>query len=326
MKKFIIIIILIIAGIVSIFLINNMHKVKIEELQKKYEIVEKDGYYNNKGEEAGGFIVGKKTESGYKYGYIMPNGKKILDLEYGQIERVMDIKSKNIYLISVKNGRYGLTKNGKELLKYEYQLIEYNPESETYTIQKNDKKGATNINGKIILPVEYDIITANGIYLYAQKGEKKQVYSNNGKTVNIDFNTTIKSTSNQNYFINIKSEGEKYLYGLLDNKFNQKIDNKYLYLEYISDQNFIACNMEEKQGIINENDEIKLEFKYNLVQKLVDRNIIQATAGEETTLYNLNLQELCTMKDADIELKDNGITEITNDSEKIILDKDGNKK
>ena len=79
-------------------------------------------------------------------------------------------------------------------------------------------------------------------------------------------------------------------------------------------------------GLVNENDEIKLEFKYNLVQKLVDRNIIQATAGEETTLYNLNLQELCTMKDADIELKDNEITEITNGSEKIILDKDGNKK
>ena len=327
MKKTIIgvIIIALIVGVVAI--IYNVRTVKEEKLKEKYEIVEQDGYYSSKGKQVGGYIVGNKTEKGYKYGYINAKGRMLLELEYSSIDRIKDIKEdNNVYLIAIRDGRYGVTKNGKVIINYEYQFIEYNPESETFTLQKNEKSGASDKKGKIILPVQYDQITANGIYLYAQKGESKTVYSNNGKQVDVDFNTTIKTTENPEYYIEIKYEDEKYKYGLLDSKYNEKVQAKYLYLEYVSGENFIACNEEEKQGIINAKDEPQIEFNYDLVQKLSGKNIIQATSEEnnETILYNLNLQEICKMQNATIEIRDDNTIEISNEEQTRYFDSEGN--
>ena len=39
----------------------------------------------------------------------------------------MDIKDKdNVYIIAAKNGRYGVSVNGKTIINYEYQYIDYN--------------------------------------------------------------------------------------------------------------------------------------------------------------------------------------------------------
>ena len=60
-----------------------------------------------------GYIVGNKTNEGYRYGYFNYTGKKILDLKYNDIERVLNEDSKKLYLIVALDGKYGLYNKSK---------------------------------------------------------------------------------------------------------------------------------------------------------------------------------------------------------------------
>ena len=87
-----------------------------EIIKCEYDKIAIDNYYTDTDKyKYSGYIVGNKTQDGYRYGYINCKGKKLLNNEYNEITRITEIKDNdNVYLISAKNGQYGLTKNGKE--------------------------------------------------------------------------------------------------------------------------------------------------------------------------------------------------------------------
>ena len=89
----------------------------------EYESVTSDNYYNeDQNNEKAGFIVSKKTDDGYRYGYINYRGSKIVKPIFTQLERVTEISDdKNIYFIAFKDGQAGLLKNNKEIVNYEYE-------------------------------------------------------------------------------------------------------------------------------------------------------------------------------------------------------------
>ncbi len=325
MKKLVIAILIAIIIIIGIFIIANSNR-NISKVLAQFETYESDGYYDNKNnEEAAGYIVSNKTQNGYQYGYVNYKGKILLDVEYDQIYRVMDIEDKNkIYLIAEKNGRYGVNLNGKDIIKYEYQFIEYNNKIEGFILQRTDNYGVANINGKIIIPVENESVEVKGQYIYVSSNQEDKVFDKNGNIKDIDFNTSINPTENENYFIKVTETDEQYFYGVVDKEEKELIKTQYTYIEYLFDNFFIVCDENNKEGIIDTNNNIKLEFNYSLIQKIQDTNLIMTINNEtsQTEIYSENFEKICTMKNANIE-NDGNTIKIYNEVEIKYFDKNG---
>lgn len=326
MKKILIPILVIIILIVTIYLIIANQPKDINKVLSQFETYESDGYYDNQNNtQSSGYIVSNKTEDGYKYGYVNYKGQILLKAEYNRVYRVVDIENKDkVYVIAEKDGRYGVTLNGKQIIKYEYQFIDYYSKIGVFLLQKSDSYGVANIKGKIIIPVENESIEVKGNHIYLSNNGIGKVYDKNGKEEQIDFNTSYNGTSNEKYLIQVKEEEGNYLYGITDNKEKQLVNAEYTYIEYLFGDYFAACNQEEKEGIIDQNNNIKLEFKYNLVQKIQGTNLIRTLNNEtnETEIYSQNLEKICTMKNANIE-KDENTIKIYNQTETKFFDENG---
>lgn len=324
MKKLVIAILIIVAIIVVYFTINS--STNVEEILSKFEFYEKDGYYDNKNnQEAAGYIVSNKTADGYKYGYVNYKGKILLEAEYNQIYRVLDVENKDeVYIIAAKNGRYGVSLNGKTIINYEYQFIDYYHKIEGFLLQKSDNYGVANIKGKIIIPIENESVEVKSKHIYVLNNGIGKVYNKEGKEDDIDFNTSFNPTENENYTIKIAEKNEQYFYGLVDKDEKELIATKYLYLEYLFDNYFIASKENNKEGIIDQKDNTKLEFKFNLVQKIQNTNLIRTlnNATNETEIYNKKFEKICTMKNANVENYQDGI-KIYNNVETRYFDKNG---
>ena len=200
-------------------------------VETKYDQVIVDGYYTDKDQyKYSGYIVSNTTEEGYRYGYVDYNGKEILEPQYNELERIVEIEeNENAYLIAAKNGQYGLIKNDENIINNEYQSIMYDAKNKVFVIEKSKKYGISKLDGKIIVPVEYEQIDITGIYLYAQNNQGTTVYNSNGTEANIDADIAILDTTNERYRIRIDNkEGTKY--GIIDKEGKQLVEEKYDYI------------------------------------------------------------------------------------------------
>ena len=272
----------------------------------KYDQITVDGYYTNKNEyKYAGYVVSNKTEEGFRYGYINYKGKIVVETKYNELSRISDIEDDaNVYLIAAKNGQYGVIKNEKELIANEFQSIRFDSSNNVLVIEKSRKYGIANLEGKIIVPVQYDQIDITGIYLYAQDSQGITVYNNNGSQVNVDTNVAILNTSNDKYRIRINSTNGDTKYGVIGKDGKQIIKENYNYIEYLFDNYFIVSNKDGKLGIVDDKENKKVEFKYDSIQKIQDTNIIQTatTSKNITDLYNNNMQRICEMENINIEI------------------------
>ena len=149
-----------------------------------YDEIETDGYSEEESNyPKEGFIVSNKTEEGFRLGYIDNTGKKILNTDYNEIIR---IKSKELYFIVARNGKYGLYKGKKQVIKPEYQSIIYT-ENGALIVEKNKQYGIANLEGKVKVETKYSQIEENGIYLYAQNRTENVVYTPEGEKADISF-------------------------------------------------------------------------------------------------------------------------------------------
>jgi len=127
------------------------------------------------------------------------------------------------------------------------------------------------LNGAEILSPEYTEIQINGIYIYTVKGEEKKVWDSNGKEVEISFDTIIQKTSSK-YFI--KSELGNY--SILNSDFKPISKQKYKYLEYAYNDYFIATNEQDQTGIIDLQENVIVDFKYDVIQLVKGEAKLQA--------------------------------------------------
>ena len=293
-------------------------------VKTEYDQIITDEYYSeeNKYVEAG-FIVSNTTNEGYRYGYINYEGKKFLNTEYNEIIRVNN--QKNVYLIAAKDGKYGLYKENKQVIKPEYQSIVY-CDNGAILIEKNQQYGIANLKGEIKVDTKYSQIEENGIYLYAQNSKENDVYDSEGNKTDMSFSKNVFETTNENYRIStIINNGITY-YGIENKQGKTLIDNNYNYIEYTFGDYFIVGNKDEKYGVINSNGRIILEVKYDLIQKIRNKNVIQILSrkNNDIKIYSSKLEEVVSMKSANVQ-NENTYIKISNKKEEIFLDKEGNK-
>lgn len=293
-------------------------------ISNDYEQIVLDGYYTDENKyEYAGYIVSTKTEEGYRYGYIDNSGKMILETQYNELSRVTDTHdNNNVYLLAAKNGKYGIIKNGKELISNEYQSIRFNESNNLFIVEKSKKYGVANIDGKIIVPVEYKQIDVTGIYLYAQNQRETIIYDNEGNKVNIDSNIAILNTDNENYRIRINST-ESTKYGVIGKDGKQIIEEKYSYIEYLYDNYFIVSDENSKLGIIDDKENVKAEIKYDSIQKVQRTNLIQTSIEGITEVYSKDINKICEMENAVVEAKEDYI-KVYNEKETKYFDNNGN--
>ena len=254
-----------------------------------FDSIESDEFYTEEDEyRKSGYIVSKITSDGYRYGYYDYEYNKVLDLEYNQISRILDVKNKNnIYLIASFNGQFGVFINNTKVIDTQYQSINYDSELEVFIVERTGKYGAFNENGTEILKPEFNSLIIQGVFLYAQNDTEQKVYNKNGKEVNIPFTTIIESTETSQYYIKIEN-------------------NKY--------------------GIINDKNELIINCEYDLIQQISGTNAFQGVKNDTdtTTIFNKNLENVLEMVHATTEVSD-GKIRIYNDSEEVDFDFDGNK-
>lgn len=241
------------------------------KIKFEYDMIQADEYYTEEyGYKKSGYIVRQTDTDGYKYGYYDYEGSQVLQEEYNQITRLTQIESNDIYLISAKNGQYGVFINNSKIINTQYQSIEYNTDLKIFIVERTGKFGVMNLKGAEILKPEYPELQINGIYIYTVKDEEKKVWDTNGKEVNISFETVIQKT-NSEYFI----KSEEGYYSILNEKMEQISSQNYRYLEYIYDDYFIATDEEDKSGIINSKENIIIEFKYDVIQRVKETQEVQ---------------------------------------------------
>lgn len=294
-------------------------------IKNEYDQINVDGYYNmENGYRSAGYIVSNTTNEGYRYGYINNKGKKLLETEYNQLNRVIDISdNENSYIIASKNGRFGTFKNEDQLIPNEYQSIEYDEGNNIFTIAMNKKYGVANIDGKIIVPAEYNQIDITGIYIYAKNDQGTTVYDTSGNQANIDTDIAILNTSNEKYKIRINNKnGTKY--GVIGKNGEQIIDEKYTYVEYLYDNYFIASDANSKLGIIDDKDNVKIQFGNDSLQKIDGTDVIETTeaSGNVKKLYSRTMEKICELSDSNVEFKGEYIKIFNKDDVKY-FDKQG---
>lgn len=289
----------------------------------EYESVTSDNYYSENGnKKQAGFIVSKKTEDGYRYGYANYRGTIILNPIYTQLERVTEIANeKGVYFIAFKNGQAGLLKNNKEILNYEYEDIQYNVLGSIFVTKRNGKYGAVNQEGTTVLYPEYDNVYTGGMYLNALKDKDIFIFDLNGNKIETNEVSKTK-TENANYYITIDKNNK---YKVVDSKDNIIIDKDYTYIEYLPGDYFIV-ERDSKSGIIDSNGKSVIELKYDSISRINETDILQMETNKNIALYNLNMKEIVSMDNAIVkEVKDEkAYILLYSDTDFKYLDKKGN--
>lgn len=289
----------------------------------EYESVTSDNYYSENGnKKQAGFIVSKKTEDGYRYGYANYRGTIILNPIYTQLERVTEIANeKGVYFIAFKNGQAGLLKNNKEILNYEYEDIQYNVLGSIFVTKRNGKYGAVNQEGTTVLYPEYDNVYTGGMYLNALKDKDIFIFDLNGNKIETNEVSKTK-TENANYYITIDKNNK---YKVVDSKDNIIIDKDYTYIEYLPRDYFIV-ERDSKSGIIDSNGKSVIELKYDSISRINETDILQMETNKNIALYNLNMKEIVSMDNAIVkEVKDEkAYILLYSDTDFKYLDKKGN--
>lgn len=295
-----------------------------KRIEIKYDKIAVDEYYTDENRyQFAGYIISITTQEGYRYGYLDNKTREILKTEYNEISRVTELEEKeNSYLICAKNGQYGMMKNEELILNNEYQSIRYDATNKIFVVEKSKKYGIADLNGKIIVPIQYNQIDITGIYIYAQNEQGIAVYDTKGEVVDLDPNIAILNTGNEKYKIKINNQTTT-LYGLINKEGEQLIEEKYSYIQYLYDNYFIVSNENGKLGIVDDKDLVKIEINKDSLQKIQDTNLLQATLEDKTIqIYDKNMNLICQMPNAIIEIENDTI-KIYNQTETKYFNKEG---
>lgn len=254
-----------------------------ELIKTEYDYITGDEYYTeNKKYALSGYILGIKTNDGYRYGYMNYKRKMLLDTEYNEIQRLGGIGSedtdKDIFLLAKKDGQYGLIKNKKVVIDFRYQSIDYSGVNNLFIVTRSTKMGVYNSTGKKIMAVKYDDVEVHDVYIQTKLKEETAYYNLLGNRID---KSTIKeaekeeekqeeTTSSTGNLIPKKKDGK---WGFVDSNSNIVVEYKYEEVTELNEYGFAGVKLNGKWGSIDENGNIVIEPIYDL-ENLYDVDFI----------------------------------------------------
>ena len=277
----------------------------VELIPIKYDEIEADKYYRNGGYQDSGYIVKNTTEEGYRYGYINSKWKTLLDTEYTDISRILDIDSKEIYLIASKNGQYGVIRNKDIKINFAYQSVGYNKDTNLYAVQRSGQYGVVDIEERAIVPIIYKSIGFNGIYILAKTYTEELYYNTKGEKVDETYTAMIE-TGEDNVFITINKEN---MYGILNEQGKETVKEEYLYIEYAFDKYYIAYKKEYGLGVIDKNGRVYIDFKYDVLSKISDKKLLKGVNMKNNVIdiFNSDMSQITSVSNGATSVYDNYI-------------------
>ena len=247
-----------------------------ELIKPKYDYIAGDEYYiSGEKHQISGYIVGEKTEDGYRYGYLNGKRKMMLDVVYNEITRIGGVQGENtdkdIFIIARKNGRCGLMKNKKVVIDFKYQDINYSGVGNLLIVNRNTKSGIFTAKGKKVLDTIYDEITVRDNDIFAVK-DKNEIYFNlSGKEISKDSIKEITESEEEQE----KEEPKKNITGLTPTQKDGKwgfvntegktvVDYQYEDATEMNAYGYAGIKKNGKWGAIDAKGTVVQEPKYNL--------------------------------------------------------------
>lgn len=309
-------------------------------------IVKKDGLFgviNSKGEEVipikynsitgddfcleaygyalSGYIVSVKTNTGIMYGYIDYNGKEILKTEYETISRVLEYDDKDdIYLVVRNNGKKGVFKNGKQIIDFNYQSINYSDKANVFIVEKTGKYGFYTNKGNEILAPKYTKYQIAGNYISVQKDGENKLFDLNGNLINTDTYLSMIEVENSSYFIAVKENG---YYSVISKEFQR--EGNYKFITYAFDDLFIVNTEDGKTGVLDAWEGIKVEPIYNSILNVEGTKVLEARNDEtgDVDIYNSKLEKVSTINGGIVEKLAGNYVVVYSNSQMQYFDKEG---
>ena len=297
-----------------------------EEIVKpEYHSITTDGYYNEETKyEKAGYIVNVRTDNGYRYGYINYKNRQTLDTIYTNVKRITSLKDdETVYLITYKNGMAGVLKNGQTLIDNQYEDIDFDSENKIFVLQQNAKQGVYDLDGSMILPIQYENITFAGSYLNAEKDGKLLVFDVAGTLQSDDSYKSVEKVANGKYSITIDRNNQS---GVIDQNKISVIENKYSNISYAFGDYFIVSNG-RKSGVLDVSGNTVIPLEKDTIQNIKGTNIVQIIDSNTKTseIYNKKMEKVLELTDIRVYIKDNYL-KVTSANGIAYLDYDGNKK
>jgi hypothetical protein len=293
-----------------------------EIIPVKYDSIVGDEYcLQDYGYNLAGYIVSQKTDTGVMYGYIDYSGKVILNTEYETISRALEYEDINdLYLIVRNNGKKGVFKNGKQIIDFEYQSINYANKSNVFIVEKTGKYGFFTNSGKEILKPKYTKYGIAGNYISVQEGENTMLYDLNGNLINKDNYLSMIEVENSSYFIAVNESG---FYSIISK--DTQINEDYTYITYAFDNYFIFTNTENKTGVLDVWNGTVIEPQYDSIINVEGTKVLECRNAEtgEVDIYNSQIDKVCTISDAIVEKIDENYIRAYSNSQMQYFDSTG---
>ena len=198
-----------------------------------------------------------------KYGLINLDGKQILNCEYEEITAISGIKNS---LKTKKDGKYGVVNNeGTVIIDNKYvDITNLGKDDKSGFIVKNEEEkfGVINYSGTQVLDIKYEGIEkvhGNDMYVIVEGKQQKLINKDGTVVLEKDFDKIKTILYNKENGV-IFQKGDKY--GVMKTSGEVTITADYEDLKEAKDGSFIA-KRSGKYGIIDLDNTVKVEFKYN---------------------------------------------------------------
>lgn len=288
-------------------------------IDTKYNSIKSDEYCSEKdGYDKTGYIISEKTKNGIIYGYVDYTGKIIVEPKYENISRALEYDEEDVYLIVMNNGKKGVLKNKKQIIKNNFQSINYYSLSNIFVVNKNGKYGFYNNSGKEILKPQYTSYSVAGKYISVKKDDTTMLYDIHGNLVNSQNYKSIIEVENDSYFIAQHENGEYSIIGK-----DIQIDDKYYGITYAFDDNFIVMNKDSKYGVLNVYKGIVVEPEYDYILVIGTVNALEARKDNIVDIYSKNMDKVLTISEGIVENIDTDYAVIYSQKEMKYINKNG---
>lgn len=261
-----------------------------------------------------GYELSKTTNNGIKYGFSDEYGNILVNPIYETVEK-LEIPGNNYYIKVSENGKKGVFKNKKQILKPIYQEIAYTQKN--IIIKKDGKYGMTNLEAKEIIAPRFNKYSSLETLVSFEDGENKYIYDENGKSITSGKYNIISTVPNKNYLILENYSGER-----LASNNEKTLADKFIDLTYVFDDKFIFYK-DSKYGVASFEKGIIIESKYDYINLIQGTNILEATIGEDVDLYNSKIEKIQIPQNSSVEILNDEVAVIYNEEEKKYVDLKG---